>query len=361
MRKKNPNTIGCAKTQVTTPSIIKISVDVHASFYVYVRQLDDGRIEKPQRIHPDAFLGYALKQKDLASTKVHVCYEAGPTGFHMARELIEQGIDCIVVRPGRLDAYGNKVNNDKTDALALAERFDRHIAGNQRALVKVRIPTREEETRRCYGRQRQQLVSKRQAFASMGRGQALLHNRRMLGNWWLENAWNEHKEHLPETVVKLLENLRGIIMDISKLLEELEKDLCAAGRKNGFPKGVGAATMEKIDQEVCNWDRFKKRKAPGSYAGLTGGVAASGHKRMDLSITKAGNRRLRTYLIEAAWRLKRHQPDCPLIQRFAEDLNQNSPRRKKAIVAVARILFTDLWRWRTGRRKLEDMGYQLGK
>ena len=82
----------------------------------------------------------------------------------------------------------------------------------------------------------------------------------------------------------------------------------------------------------------------------------------DLSLTKAGNQRRRHSLIEAAWRWVGYQPQSRLMQRWGEILRH--PRahkrlRKRAIVAVARSLLVDLWRWRTGRATPEQLGWVM--
>ena len=290
-----------------------------------------------------------------------VCYEAGPTGFDLARKLIDQDIGCLVVRPGRLDEYGRKVNNDQTDALALADRFDRHLQGNQRALVEVRQPALSEELRRAQGRQRQQFVKLRGSLAAMGRSLCLLHGVRALGHWWLAARWKELRPQLSAELIEMLERSRQTLLHLDEQVRVLDQQLKQRGAQCR-PRGLGAMTLELIQGEVCCWDRFTNRKQPGSYAGLTGGVSATGSRHADLSITKAGNRRLRTYLIEACWRLVTHQPDCRLVRRFKHMLGEGTKahraKRKKAIVAMARVLITDLWRWQTGRRTLAQLGYE---
>ena len=100
----------------------------------------------------------------------------------------------------------------------------------------------------------------------------------------------------------------------------------------------------------------------GSYAGLCGGVSASGQSSADLSITKAGNRRLRTDLVELAWRTLLYQPRYYLVKKWkAVLLNPKAHvrARKRAIIAFARQLFIDLWRWKTGRRTPEQLGWVM--
>ena len=127
-----------------------------------------------------------------------------------------------------------------------------------------------------------------------------------------------------------------------------------------LPRGMRRLTHENVESEVADWKRFKNRRQVGSYAGLTGGISASGQSSADLSITKAGNRRLRTELVELAWRLLLYQPQYYLVQKWKHILLNSKAHvraRKRAIVAFARQLLIDLWRWKTGRKTPEQMGW----
>src|SRR5262249_62093459 len=81
------------------------------------------------------------------------------------------------------------------------------------------------------------------------------------------------------------------------------------------PKGRGALTYEVIEREVGNWGRFDNRRQVGSYTGLCGGVSGSGPTTHLLPITKHGNVRLRTALIELALRLGVWQQGWVLVQK----------------------------------------------
>jgi len=340
-------------------TLIKLSLDVHAKDIVIVRQIENAVPQPPQKMSPEKFLTWAAKQSQQAD-EVKACYEAGPTGFWLARKLIEQGIDCTVVRPCRLDAYGTRVKNDRTDALALAERFDRFIAGNPKAVAKVRIPTLQEEQSRVQSRQRGQIHRMRQSVAAMGRSLMLLHGHRAKGQWWIACHWDKLTEQLPTFLIEQLTALRETALFLSEQLKKADATLTREGNRKPRPKGAGAKTLEMIDREVCSWERFTNRKQIGSYSGLCGGVDASGNHHSDLPITKAGNRRLRKHLVEMAWRLVYWQPQSKLIQRWRHVLlnpKAHARSRKRAIIAVARRLLVDLWRWRTGRMSLKDLGW----
>ena len=148
-------------------------------------------------------------------------------------------------------------------------------------------------------------------------------------------------------------------MVINKAVQDLSKRIEADAPKV-LPKGMGRLTHENIETEVRDWNRFSSRRAIASYSGLTGGVSSSGESRSDLSITKAGNRRLRTELVELSWRFLLYQPDYYLVKKWGFVLNNpkaHSRARRRAIIAFARQLLVDLWRWKTGRRTPEQFGW----
>ena len=142
---------------------------------------------------------------------------------------------------------------------------------------------------------------------------------------------------------------------IAALTAELEK---AAPQK--LPSGLGKLTGVVVSREVCDWRRFKNRRQVSSYTGLCPGEYSSGAKRISGAVTKHGNPRLRSALVELAWRLVRFQPDYPPVRKrlalLAKGAKATGAARKKAIVAVARQLAVDLWRLHTGQCSAEKLG-----
>jgi transposase len=195
----------------------------------------------------------------------------------------------------------------------------------------------------------------------MGRGLALLHGYRLLGPWWRPRQWEKWQTQLPAWMVEHLDRFRPTMNEAEKALLALQVAIRQAGPQE-LPYGFGAITLEGIEREVLDWSRFKNRKQPGSYVGLCGGVADSGQQRADLPITKHGNRRLRAMLIELAWRVVWYQPDCHAVgpwKAIFQNPRSHARRRKQAIVAVARRLMVDLWRWKTGRATAQDLGWVM--
>ena len=154
-----------------------------------------------------------------------------------------------------------------------------------------------------------------------------------------------------------LESLRQLILDLEKQLAALETELVARVKGQVLPKGLGEITTVTLDGEVCDWKRFYNRKQIGSYTGCCPGEHTSAGKRRLGSIDRMGNGRGRCLLVEAVWRLLRWQPGWKAAQRMKVKRAEGSAMRKKTVVALARLLAIDLWRWRTGRATFQDLGW----
>jgi transposase len=260
-----------------------------------------------------------------------------------------------------LDSRGKGVNTDKTDALELLVRLDRYVAGNRKAFAVVAVPTEGQEQKRALSRQREQLRRQRLSLAAQGRMLLLGQGYRESNSWWKGSRWERLQEQLPGWLVSQLECFLRVIELVDKEVRGLT-DKVSQGAPAQLPRGMGKLTHEVIEGEIKDWNNFKNRRQVGSYSGLTGGVSGSGETSADLSITKAGNRRLSTCLIECSWRLVLSQPGYWLVQKWkAVLLNPKvaKRRRKQAIVAFARQLLVDLWKWKTGQVTAERLGWTM--
>lgn len=341
---------------------ILLGIDQHAIDLRIVRQLDGAGTQPPQRIFAGADLQrFITKQLDQAARVVAV-YEAGPCGFTLARQLQSWGVEVYVIRPMKLDALGKGVNTDKTDAAELVSRLDRFLAGNRKALALVRIPTPEQEQRRCLSRQREQLRRERQRLAAMGRSLMLCQGHRCtVRDWWHDRQWAKLQALLPAWLLERLSVFQTLINAAQEQLDLLTKAVVAQVNQPR-PFGCGPLTLATATNEVGDWHRFNNRQQVGSLTGLCGGVSSSGQSHTDLCITKHGNARLRYLLIELAWRMVKFQPQCRAVRKWSHILHKpgvHVRQRKRAIVAVARQLAVDLWRWQTGRATPEQLGWKM--
>ena len=362
MNKQNSSISKVRVEQVasTKPQSIKLGLDVHADTIVVVRIIDHSAPQPAQKFAPAKFLQW-VKAQLMEAKSVHSCYEAGPFGFVLHRELTALGVGNVVVQPVCLDERHTGVNHDKSDAKELALRLDRYVSGNTHALAAVRVPTPAEEQKRIASRQREQLKREVQRLAAQGRSLLLTQGWREKKAWWHASRWEVMRVKLPAWLVERLEVFRRLLSSLSGELEEAtsQLEMAAPGVR---PKGLGGLTYEVVEREVCDWKRFQNRRQIGSYTGLCGGISSSGKSHHLLSITKHGNARLRTALIELAWRMVAWQTDCKLVKKWWPVLGNpkaTGRARKKAIVAIARQMAVDLWRWRTGGVSTEQLGWKM--
>lgn len=336
---------------------IKLGLDMHAETIVVVRSLDQTGPQPAQKFTPPKFLEWVKKQVPPAGV-VHSCYEAGPFGYGLHRQLVALGIRNVVAQPVCLDERHTGVNDDKRDARELALRLERYVAGNSHALATVRVPTPEEEQQRIQSRQREQLRREVQRVASQGRSLLLTQSHQTKNNWWQGAHWERLQLKLPVWLVERLEVFRTVLQALSQTLVVATTRLEATAPEVR-PKGLGGLTYTVIEREVGDWNRFENRRQVSSYTGLCGGLSASGKTSHLLPITKHGNARLRTALIELAWRVVVWQPESKLVKKWQPVLGRpkaSKGARKKAIVAIARQVAVDLWRWKTQRAQPADCG-----
>lgn len=347
---------------VTKVAVIYLGIDVHADKQVVVRKLDAATPQPAQSFKPEALVPWVKKQQ-MQAGRVVVCYEAGPFGYGLCRQLQGIGVVCHVVRPQVWDEHGSQVKTDARDARALCEALERYECGNKRALAVVRVPSEEQERQRSQGRQRAALLKERRTLEANGRSNALYYGERLRGQWWKPRAWQRWQQLLPGHLVELLGPLQKILRLIEEQIVAATDKLEQSGRQraeqSGQPKGLGDLTNEILAQEVCDWSRFKNRRQVSSYTGLCPGEHSSGAKRRQGPINKHGNPRVRSALVEATWRLLRWQPEWIRWVRMKTKWEAAGPaRRKQLLVALARQLAVDLWRLATGRTTLEKLGLQ---
>ena len=350
-----------AKTAVKGPRLyrtIKLGLDVHADRYVVVRQIDGGVPQPAQGFTPAQFLSWAAKQKELAE-EVYCCYEAGPFGYTLHRQLLALGILNYLVRPRDWDDYGKKVKTDKRDAKELVLHLDRYVSGNRETFCVVRIPSETEEQSRSRSRQRESFQKEKQRLAAQGRSHALYYGARLEGEWWTEALWKELV--LPSIVLELLEPLRRLIQAVDQELKAHTKAITAAAPEK-LPLGLGKLTHEILEREICDWNRFENRRQVASYTGMCPREDTSAQRRFQGSINKSGNPRVRTVLVETAWRLVQFQPTYKTVAKWLPQLTHpktTRSKRKQIAVAIGRQFTVDWWRVRTGRCQAESLGLKF--
>ena len=343
-----------------TPSrgMLKLALDVHLLEHVVALQYDGSSPKPPQRFRPQDLLSWVQKQI-AQGWKIVSCYEAGPFGYGLHRQLTALGVTNYVIRPRNWDEEHKRVKTDRTDALSMLNALDRFVAGNPHALAVVRVPTEAEERARSQSRLRQSLRRDLKRIAQRGRGLALHYGYRLKGCWYGPRIWPTLP--IPDWLVQLLAPLQAAANALRQLLAEQTARIEAQSTQPR-PKGLGKLSEQLITREVCDPKRFQNRRQVSSYLGLCPGEHSSGQRQARGSLTKTGNPRLRWALCEAAWRLVRFQPGYRLCQKWRAQIldPKTSPgRRKQLIVALARGFGVDWWRLCTGQTTAQKLGLIL--
>jgi hypothetical protein len=203
--------------------LIKLSADVHRRDFKLCRQIGDQNLPPAQGFDPAAAVQWALKQLD-AAERVGFCYEAGFSGFSLARRLRDQGVEPVVMCPQKRDERCKRVNPDRRDCRALASRLDRYLAGNPEALVAGRLPSETEEDQRAVSRQRGQWLKARKQFEAQGRSLLHFKGRSCPTGWWRGSAtaWQRpvKAEPWPAPIVARLEGYRRLAVAADQEVED---------------------------------------------------------------------------------------------------------------------------------------------
>jgi transposase len=350
-----------ASTQLVNQPLLKIALDVHLAWHVIAVQEDGSSPKPPQRFKPADFLKW-IEQRLAAGYRLITCYEAGPFGYGLHRQLTALGVTNYVIRPRNWDDQHTRIKTDRTDALSMLNALDRFVAGNRKTLALVHVPTETQERRRTQTRLRQSLVRDLKMIAGRARGVALQYGFRMKGDWYGRRSWPKWQRQLPGWLITLITPLHDSALFLHDQIKMLSDQIEAASVRPR-PKGMGGLTEQLLDREVGDWQRFKNRRQVSSYLGLCPSENSSGQRHQQGHVTKCGNPRLRWALTELAWRLVRFQPEYRLTQKWKPrllDPHATSGRRKQALVALARGFGVDWWRICTGQTTPEKVGLQMG-
>lgn len=277
-----------------------------------------------------------------------VFYEAGPTGYELARGLRACGLRAEVIAPSHTPtATGQEAKSDRLDARRLS------MYGAKGLLRAVRVPTQEEEADRQTLRVRQQMIAKRRRAMQQIRSFLLQHGlpaARQLRGWSAQSIQMLRDlalaPQLRHTLDCLLDDLAHFDAQV-KRTTEVVSSVCRSARHGQAIRammttpGVGILTAAAVRMELLGPERFEDAREVAAMMSLAPHVSATGQTRHEGRLMQTGNRRLRTALIEAAWRWVARDPWAR--ERFRR-LMATTASGKKAIVAMARRLGIILWR-----------------
>ena len=295
------------------------------------------------------------------------CYEAGYDGFWLHRLLEAQGVRNHVIDPASLqvDRRARRAKTDAIDVGKLLRSLMAYLRGEPRVWSVVRVPTVIEEDDRRLHRERSRLTNERIQHVNRVKGLLAIHGiydyepmhpERMLR---LERLRTAARHRLPPRlkaeILRELQRLELVLGMIHTI--EAERDAIASAKSKSRHtsakkiqhlvklKSIGPEFATVLVGEVF-YRTFDNRKQIGSYVGLTPSPFQSGSTSRDQGISRAGNAKARTTMIELAWLWLRNQPDSSLSVWFRERVGERKGRIKRiAIVAMARKLLIALWRY----------------
>ena len=289
---------------------IYVGLDVHkARIAVAVARGGRGEPEYHGEIdNSSEAVSKLLKRLSPNGEVLNVCYEAGPCGYGLHRQLSTLGHECEVVAPSLIPRKaGERMKTDRRDALMLARL---HRSGE---LTAVWVPDREQEAMRDLSRAREDMKSL--ALKARQRLGAFLlrHGKVYEGksrwtkmHWhWLEGV----KFDLPVQQLVLQEYIDSVKSSQKRVaaLEEQMREalkgwsLGAVAEALMALRGVSLVTAVTTLAELGDISRFDSPRELMGYLGLVPSEHSSGKTRRQGGITRTGNGHVRRVLVEAAW------------------------------------------------------------
>ena len=313
-----------------------------------------------------------LKEKARARTgqvfPIIVIQEAGLDGFWIHRVLQTEGIESHVVDPASIatSRRRRRAKTDKIDGEALVRALLAYKRGEPRVCAMVKAPTPQEEDRRRISRERETLTAERVQHVNRIKGllfaqgisdyEPLHRNRRERLEELITGDGRPLPECLKAQISRELDRLELVIEQVKAVEAERDALLAQAQASSGVPapaaqlltlKGIGPEAAATLWSEGL-FRTFNNRKQVAAYAGLAPTPWQSGSVHRDQGVSKAGNPRLRTTMIQIAWLWLRHQPQSALAVWYRERIKRKGGRLGKTmIVALARKLLVALWKYAT--------------
>ena len=351
--------------------LIAIELSV-SSWFVAVRLpgSEKSRLHRVEGGDTTALLALIRDLRSRAETKlrhaadVACCFEAGRDGFWLHRLLTAHGAIAYVLEPTSIlvNRRARRAKTDRLDAEGMLRVLAAWLGGDRQVCSIVSVPTPEDEDAKRPHREREHLVQERQRLEN--RMEALLFTQGIRGRPSLR-SWERDiaklrtgdGRALPCLMQAELNRLRRRLVLILELIHEMEAERAKALAAKGDDamtrkiadlqriRGIGANFSTVLAREVL-YRSFANRRQLASYVGIAPMPYQSGGMDRDRSISRAGNPRARTTLIQLAWLWLRYQPGSALSDWFRGRVGTLQGRtRRIAIVAMARKLLIALWRY----------------
>lgn len=234
-----------------------------------------------------------------------ICYEASSNGYSFQRKMQELGYHCEVIAPSLIPKKpGDRRKNDHRDSKTLAQHYANGL------LTVVHPPNQEEESIRSFIRCRIALKEAEKRVKQQINSFLLSQDCRWMKTKWTQQhrRWlstiempNTYLQQVLQEYFGLLDYLEGRIQHLEQQIEELAaSELYAPSvKKLRAFKGIGTLTAMVLIAEITDFRRFPNPRALMAFLGLIPGEDSSADTKREVSITKTGNHRCRTLLVES--------------------------------------------------------------
>jgi transposase len=291
-----------------------VGLDVHSVRIVLSELRGDASDPVLREIPNDPKVVRKTLRRLASEAEVRCCYEAGPCGYELYRQLTEMGIACEVIAPALIPVKaGDRVKTDRRDATKLARLYR---AGE---LTSVRVPTSDQEAVRDLVRAREH-VRKDLVAARHRLSKFLVRHGRLFrdGKKWTDRFWRWLRLQAFEREGERL-TFEHYVLQVEYLVDRrafLEREIvriaatepyAAAVAKLSCLRGIATVSAMVILAELHNLRRFRSPRELMAFVGLVPSERSSGGKERRGGITKTGNSHVRRILVEAAWSY-RHPP-----------------------------------------------------
>jgi len=360
---------------VATDSITWVGMDAHKNSIKVAVLLPDQAdpVEWTEDTTVEAVRRLARRLQRLAPGEVRSCYEAGPTGYALQRQLRAAGVGCTVIAPSLTPVKpGLRIKTDRRDARKLAEYF------RNGELTEVHPPSETDEALRdlcrCRDDVRVDLLRARHRLSKFLLRRHLIY-RQTKHHWGPRHvAWLEQLRFDDAMSQATFDSYFLAVQQLEERQHQLDQRLAEFGAQEPYRervaalrcfKGIDTVTAVCLVAELHDFRRFRSPRQLAAYIGLVPSEDSSGDRQRRGPITKSGNRHVRRLLVEASWH-HRHRPalSAPLRarrvgqparvlaiadraqERLAARYRRMSEHGKvhpKTIVAMARELCGYLW------------------
>jgi transposase len=298
-----------------------------------------------------------------ATARVVSCYEAGRDGFWIHRALQARGLENRVVDSASIEVNrrARRTKTDRIDALKLVMMLVRVCSGEPRVFAEVRVPSAEAEAARHRSRERTALVAEQTRLRNqIGSwlatcGCRVTARTRQQAAWWTRaHDWADAP--LPTPVQARIARAAARLAIVADQIVTIDGSQTATVRQAAPGsalarlvqlKGVATTSASVLLDEGLTWRAFQNRRQIGGLLGFAPAKYESGESSRDQGITRAGNKRLQSVMVQLAWGWLHWQRHSALTRWYRERFGRGKRARRIGIVALARKLLIALWRYAT--------------